>query len=79
MECSSHGKPLEVYCDTCDKLICQLCTTGSCNHKYEPLTDVLPETPAADCGQPPASQEEASCHYHCTSRGNPKSFLEQVE
>ena len=28
MECSSHGKPLEVYCDTCDKLICQLCTTA---------------------------------------------------
>ena len=43
MECSSHGKPLEVYCDTCDKLICQLCTTAKAhrNHKYEPLTDVF--------------------------------------
>ena len=44
MECSSHGKQLEVYCDTCDKLICQLCTTAKAhrNHEYEPLTDVFP-------------------------------------
>ena len=44
MECSSHGKPLEVYCDTCDKLICQLCTTAKAhrNHEYEPLTDAFP-------------------------------------
>ena len=45
MECSSHGKPLEVYCDTCDKLICQLCTTAKShrNHEYEPLTDAFPK------------------------------------
>ena len=44
MECSSHGKPLEVYCDTCNKLICQLCTTAKAhrNHEYEPLTDAFP-------------------------------------
>ena len=44
MECSSHGKPLEVYCDTCDKLICHLCTTAKAhrNHEYEPLTDAFP-------------------------------------
>ena len=44
MECSSHGKPLEVYCDTCDKLICHLCTTGKVhrNHDYEPITDAFP-------------------------------------
>ena len=44
MECSSHGKPLEVYCDTCDKIICQLCTTAIAhrNHEYEPLTDAFP-------------------------------------
>ena len=44
MECSSHGKPLEVYCDTCDKLICHLCTTAKShrNHDYEPITDAFP-------------------------------------
>ena len=44
MECTSHGKPLEIYCDTCDKLICQLCTTARthCDHKYEPINDAFP-------------------------------------
>ena len=44
MECTSHGKPLEVYCDTCDQLICQLCTTARAhrNHEYEPITDAFP-------------------------------------
>ena len=44
IECSSHGKTLEVYCDTCDKLICQLCTTAKVhrNHDYEPITDAFP-------------------------------------
>ena len=44
MECTSHGSPLMVYCDTCDKLICQLCTTAKAhrNHEYEPLTDAFP-------------------------------------
>ena len=44
MKCSSHEKELEVYCDTCDKLICLLCTaaTSHHSHKYEPLTDAFP-------------------------------------
>ena len=44
MECTSHDKPLEVYCDTCDKLICQLCTTAKMhrNHDYEPINDAFP-------------------------------------
>ena len=44
IECSSHGKPLEVYCDTCNKLICQLCTTNKVhrNHDYEPITEAFP-------------------------------------
>ena len=43
-ECKSHGEPLEVYCDTCDELICQLCTTAKAHHihEYEPLTDAFP-------------------------------------
>ena len=44
MECSSHGEPMKVYCDTCNKLICHLCTTAKAhrNHEYEPLTDAFP-------------------------------------
>ena len=43
MECSSHGKPLEVYCDTCDKLICQLCTVKHHrDHECDAITDAFP-------------------------------------
>ena len=43
MECSSHGKPLEVYCDTCDKLICQLCTVKHHReHECDAITDAFP-------------------------------------
>ena len=44
MKCCNHGNPLIVYCDTCDKLICQLCTSAKAhrNHEYEPLTDAFP-------------------------------------
>ena len=44
MECSSHGEPMKVYCDTCDELICHLCTTAKVhrNHDYEPITDAFP-------------------------------------
>ena len=42
MECSSHGKPLEVYCDTCDKLICQLCTVKHHrDHECDAITDAF--------------------------------------
>ena len=43
MECSSHGKPLEVYCDTCDQLICHLCTINHHrDHKCDAITDAFP-------------------------------------
>ena len=43
MECSSHGKPLEVYCDTCDKLICHLCTVKHHrDHECDAITDAFP-------------------------------------
>ena len=42
MECSNHGKPLEVYCDTCDKLICHLCTINHHrDHKCDAITDAF--------------------------------------
>ena len=43
MECSSHGKPLEVYCDTCDKLICQLCNVDHHqDHECDTINDAFP-------------------------------------
>ena len=44
MECSSHCEPLKVYCNTCAKLVCHLCTTAKShrNHDYEPITDAFP-------------------------------------
>ena len=43
MECSSHGNPLVVYCDTCDKLICQLCTINHHrDHECDAITDAFP-------------------------------------
>ena len=43
MECSSHGNPLVVYCDTCDELICQLCTVKHHrDHECDALTDAFP-------------------------------------
>ena len=42
-QCSSHGKPLEVYCDTCDKLICHLCTVKNHrDHECDAITDAFP-------------------------------------
>ena len=43
MECNSHGNPLVVYCDTCDKLICQLCTVKHHrDHECDAITDAFP-------------------------------------
>ena len=43
MECSRHSKPLEVYCDTCNTLICQLCTINHHrDHKCDAITDAFP-------------------------------------
>ena len=43
MKCSNHNKPLEVYCDTCNQLICQLCTINHHrDHKCDAITDAFP-------------------------------------
>ena len=42
-QCSSHGKSLEVYCDTCDKPICHLCTVKNHrDHECDAITDAFP-------------------------------------
>ena len=43
MECSSHGEPMKVYCDICDKLICHLCTVKHHrDHECDAITDAFP-------------------------------------
>ena len=42
-QCSSHGKPLEVYCDTCDKPICHLCTVKlHRDHECDTIANAFP-------------------------------------
>ena len=38
--CTDHGKPLEIYCETCEELICQLCTVKKHrDHDYDVDSD----------------------------------------
>ena len=40
MNCSSHDKPLEIYCETCDNLICHNCTVRiHKGHEYDLVQD----------------------------------------
>ena len=44
IKCSTHNKPLEIFCETCDKLVCQHC--GVCAHKdhdYDLVSDWYPK------------------------------------
>ena len=44
MNCTTHNKPLEMFCKTCQKLICKSCTTHCHqNHEYDTITNVLPK------------------------------------
>ena len=83
MECTSHGRPLEIYCDTCDKLICYLCTTANTHrdHKYEPINDAFPrhQQQIVDSLQQVKKKLQAitaAIHALETHKGN---FLEQVQ
>ena len=42
--CSDHGKPLELFCETCETVICHYCAVRTHkNHKYELVTDCYPK------------------------------------
>ena len=42
--CSSHGKPLEIFCETCDAVICQHCTVRiHKDHEYDLVNDSYPK------------------------------------
>ena len=36
--CSDHGKPLELFCETCDTVICSHCSVG--NHKHHECNSI---------------------------------------
>ena len=39
--CTDHDKPMEIFCETCDKLICQHCTVRKHrDHEYDVVSDV---------------------------------------
>ena len=38
--CTDHNKPLEIFCETCEELICQLCTVRKhARHSYDVVID----------------------------------------
>ena len=38
--CTDHNKPLEIFCETCEELICQLCTVRKhAGHSYDVVID----------------------------------------
>ena len=40
--CADHGKPLEIFCETCEELICQLCTVKKHrDHDYDVVGDAF--------------------------------------
>ena len=40
MKCSSHDKPLDIYCETCEELVCQHCTVRiHKDHDYDVVSD----------------------------------------
>ena len=42
--CSSHGKPLEIFCETCDEVICHHCTVRiHRDHEYDLVNDSYPK------------------------------------
>ena len=41
MKCPNHNKPLDIYCETCDQLICQHCTVRiHRDHEYDVVNDI---------------------------------------
>ena len=43
MECDVHKEPLKIYCETCDKLVCQFCIFNDHrDHKCDTITDAFP-------------------------------------
>ena len=45
MKCNDHNEPLEVYCETCQELICRDCTFSKRhqNHDYNLITESYPK------------------------------------
>ena len=42
MNCATHEKPVELFCETCQELVCCLCITGQHkNHNYNIPTDCI--------------------------------------
>ena len=40
-DCTDHNKPQEIFCETCDQLVCHLCTVRKhAGHNYDVVADV---------------------------------------
>ena len=44
MNCTNHNKPLKVFCETCQELICLICTIQRHkDHNYDVVSDTFPK------------------------------------
>ena len=44
MNCTNHDKPLEIFCETCQELVCQSCTIQRHkDHNYDVVSDTFPQ------------------------------------
>ena len=76
MECPTHKKPLDIYCESCAVLVCQHCTIRRHkDHECDPITEdrCVPETLAADREADPSRQGEA-CRCERSSPGIDKAI-----
>ena len=82
MECSSHGEPMKVYCDTCSNLICHLCTINRHrDHKCDAISDAFPrqQQQIVDClGQVKKKLDAINGSVHALENQE-KCFLEQIQ
>ena len=82
MECTSHGSPLVVYCDTCDKLICHLCTIKHHrDHECDAISDAFPrhQQQIVDSIQQVKKKLAAMTSAIVALETKKKNFLEQVQ
>ena len=60
MACTSHNKPLEIFCETCQQLICHDCTVRKHrDHNFDLVTDTYPQhkDTIVQCSLQPLNQE----------------------
>ena len=78
--CSSHNKPLEIYCETCQKLICHNCTVRMHKeHDYDVIDDVYRkhQSEIESCLEPVREQIDVVTKALDTINSSQKTIIEE--